>query len=90
MTDVLLQWTSLCLTTGIEGFYIAIQGSINNLSAPKLFFSDKAKKFLKALALKFKSWVVSGMDLPTVSNHQRPLNKLVSQCRTHLQDKLGT
>ncbi|KAG6379621.1 hypothetical protein JVT61DRAFT_10134 [Boletus reticuloceps] len=90
------EWTSLCTKTGIEGFYIAVRGSIDDLSAPRFFFSIKAEKFVKTvlnvdparLALRFESWVVSGLDLPAVSNRQRTLNKLISDCRTHIQEEL--
>ncbi|KAF8447616.1 hypothetical protein L210DRAFT_3335128, partial [Boletus edulis BED1] len=87
-------WTSLCVKTGIEGFYIAVRGSVDDLSPPKIFFSPKAERFVKAvlnvepnqLALRLESWVIS--DMPAATNRQRSLNKLISECRTHIQEEL--
>ncbi|KIM70178.1 hypothetical protein SCLCIDRAFT_101798, partial [Scleroderma citrinum Foug A] len=70
------QWTSLCLSLGMEGFYIAVRGGVEDLSAPKIFFSLKGDKFVRSvldleprhLALKFESFVVSG--LVTISTIQ--------------------
>jgi len=55
--------------TGIEGFYIAVRGSVEDYHEPKLFFSDKGLRFVKdvleiephQLALKFEAWCVSGL-----------------------------
>ena len=55
--------------TGIEGFYIAVRGSIEDHNEPKLFFSDKALRFVKEvlevdprqLALKLEVWCVAGL-----------------------------
>ena len=57
------------LCTGIEGFYIAVRGSVEDYHEPKLFLSDKALHFVKDLieiepqhlALKFEAWCVSGL-----------------------------
>ncbi|KAG6374259.1 hypothetical protein JVT61DRAFT_4276 [Boletus reticuloceps] len=43
------EWTSLCAQTGIEGFYIAVRGSIDDLSTPKFFFATKAEQFVKSV-----------------------------------------
>ena len=59
----------MCVSLGIKGFYIAVCGGVEDLSAPKLFFSLKGEKFVRAvldiepchLALKFESFVVSGL-----------------------------
>ncbi|KIM59744.1 hypothetical protein SCLCIDRAFT_125618, partial [Scleroderma citrinum Foug A] len=64
------QWTSLCMSLGIEGFYVAVCGGVEDLSAPKLFFSPKGEMFVRAvldieprrLALKFESFVISGLE----------------------------
>ncbi|KAH0826021.1 hypothetical protein J3R83DRAFT_7506 [Lanmaoa asiatica] len=90
------KWTSLCASTGIEGFYIAVYGSINDLSAPKLFFSEKAEKFLKAmfdiepqhlaLCVSYTNQPYT-LDLPSTST-QCPLNKLVSECQVLIQEEL--
>ena len=56
------------MSLGIEGFYIAI-GGMEDLSAPKIFFSPKGEAFVHSvldlepchLALKFESFVVSGL-----------------------------
>ena len=57
------------MSLGIEGFYIAVRGGVEDLSAPKIFFSPKGDKFVRLvldlkprrLALKFESFVVSGL-----------------------------
>ncbi|KAI6015495.1 hypothetical protein BKA83DRAFT_4011969, partial [Pisolithus microcarpus] len=49
------EWTALCAQTGLEGFYIAVRGTVEDLSEPK---------------------------------HQRPLNKLISECRALIQEEL--
>ncbi|KAI6037372.1 hypothetical protein BKA83DRAFT_4513750 [Pisolithus microcarpus] len=78
-------WMGLCAQTGLEGFYIAVRGTVEDLSEPKVFFTEKVEKFVRNvlgiephhLALRLESWVVSGIDVPVVPKHQRPLNKLV-------------
>ncbi|KAH7904481.1 hypothetical protein BJ138DRAFT_1019106, partial [Hygrophoropsis aurantiaca] len=40
------EWTSLCSRLGMEGFYIAVRGSIEDYSEPKIFFSEKAENAL--------------------------------------------
>ncbi|KAG2121550.1 hypothetical protein BD769DRAFT_1361244, partial [Suillus cothurnatus] len=90
------EWTALCLRLGIEGFYIAVQGGVKDLSGPKLFFSEKAEKFARAvpdleprrLALKLEAFVVSGLDTNVSTTQPHSLNKMISKCRTHLQDEL--
>ncbi|KAG2063885.1 hypothetical protein BDR04DRAFT_977783, partial [Suillus decipiens] len=89
-------WMALCSRLGIEGFYIAVRGGVKDLSRPKLFFSEKAEKFAHAvldlepwhLALKLKAFVVSGLDINVSTTQPRSLNKVISECRTHLQDEL--
>ncbi|KAG2029148.1 hypothetical protein BDR03DRAFT_987951, partial [Suillus americanus] len=39
------EWTAICSHLGVEGFYVAVRGGIEDLSGPKLFFSEKAEKF---------------------------------------------
>ncbi|KAI5985797.1 hypothetical protein EDD15DRAFT_2128617, partial [Pisolithus albus] len=90
----MLIWTGLCAQTGLEGFYIAVRGTVEDLSEPKVFFTEKAEKFVRNvlgieprhLALRLESWVV---NVPAAPKHQRPLNKLVSECRTIIQEELG-
>ncbi|KIM66057.1 hypothetical protein SCLCIDRAFT_22268 [Scleroderma citrinum Foug A] len=93
------EWTSLCSSLGIEGFYIAVCGGVEDLSTPKIFFSPKGDKFVRSvldleprrLALKFESFVVSGLadniDSP-LQRESRPLNKLVGECRNTIQKGL--
>jgi len=60
---------SLCQRTGIEGFYIAVHGSIEDLNDPKVFFTEKAERFVtdvldiepRHLALKLEAWTTSGL-----------------------------
>jgi len=64
-----VQWTSLCQCTGIQGFYVAVCGSIEDFSEPKVFFSDTAMKFVcdvlniepRLLALKLEAWSTTGL-----------------------------
>ncbi|KIK16348.1 hypothetical protein PISMIDRAFT_15884 [Pisolithus microcarpus 441] len=63
------QWTGLCAQTGLEGFYIAVHGTVEDLSEPKVFFTERVEKFVRNvlgiepchLALHLESWVVSGI-----------------------------
>lgn len=90
------EWTALCAQTGLEGFYIAVRGTVEDLSEPKVFFTQKAENFVQTvldieprrLALRLESWAVSGLDMPTATKHQRPLNKLISECRALIQEEL--
>ncbi|KAG1772891.1 hypothetical protein EV702DRAFT_945352, partial [Suillus placidus] len=87
------QWMALCARTGAEGFYVAVRGSIEDLSEPKIFFMQKAEKFVqdvlkvepRHLGLKLESFVVNQHTLTT---RPRPLNKLVGDCRTLIQEEL--
>jgi hypothetical protein len=55
--------------TGVEGLYLAVQGSIEDLHEPQAYFSDKADAFIKEvlhmeprnLALKFEAYFTSGL-----------------------------
>ncbi|KAI6149058.1 hypothetical protein EDD17DRAFT_1514058 [Pisolithus thermaeus] len=90
------EWTALCAQTGLEGFYIAVRGTVEDLSEPKVFFTQKAENFVRTvldieprrLALRLESWVVSGLDMPNTTKYQRPLNKLISECRALIQEEL--
>ncbi|KAG1795507.1 uncharacterized protein BJ212DRAFT_1306588 [Suillus subaureus] len=75
---------------------LSVQGGIEDLSGPKLFFSEKAEKFARAvldlepqhLALKLEAFVVLGLDTNVSTTQPHSLNKMISKCRTHLQDEL--
>jgi len=64
-----MQWTSLCQRTGIQGFYVAMRGSIEDFNELKVFFSDVAMKFVRdvlnieprLLALKLEAWSTTGL-----------------------------
>ncbi|KAG1745800.1 hypothetical protein EDD22DRAFT_973002 [Suillus occidentalis] len=92
------EWMALCARTGAEGFYVAVCGSIKDLSEPKIFFTQKAEKFVqdvlkvepRHLGLKLESFIVSGLDEHAIATCPRPLNKLVSDCRTLIQEELET
>lgn len=101
--------------TGVEGFYIAVRGSVEDYHEPKLFFSDKALRFVKdvldiepqQLALKFEAWCVSGLgnnefiehenknayllgtDKSKKSTRAPTRSKIISRCRTMIQEELG-
>ncbi|KIK15941.1 hypothetical protein PISMIDRAFT_114259, partial [Pisolithus microcarpus 441] len=70
------QWTGLCVQTGLEGFYIAVRGTVEDLSEPKVFFTEKAEKFVHNvlgiepchLALHLESWVISGIEYILTTN----------------------
>ncbi|KAG2135172.1 hypothetical protein DEU56DRAFT_738142 [Suillus clintonianus] len=89
-------WMALCARTGTEGFYVGVRGNIEDLSEPKIFFTPKAEKFVKEvlhveprhLGLKLEAFVVTGLDENTIITRQRPLNKLISDCRTIIQEEL--
>jgi hypothetical protein len=63
------QWMALCTKTGMEGFFIAVRGTVEDHAEPKVFFTEKADKFVRTvldvksrcLALRLESWVVSGI-----------------------------
>jgi hypothetical protein len=64
------QWMALCTKTGMEGFFIAVRGTVKDHTEPKVFFTEKADKFVcivldiepQCLALRLESWVVSGIS----------------------------
>ncbi|KAI6143863.1 hypothetical protein EDD17DRAFT_1515473 [Pisolithus thermaeus] len=90
------EWTALCAQTGLEGFYIAVQGTVEDLLEPKVFFTQKAENFVQTvldielhrLALLLESWVISGLDMPNMTKYQCPLNKLISKCCALIQEEL--
>ncbi|KAI6137142.1 hypothetical protein F5141DRAFT_1060031 [Pisolithus sp. B1] len=69
---------------------------VEDLSELKVFFTPKAENFVQTvldiepchLALRLESWVVSGIDAPTATKYQCPLNKLVSKCHSLIQEEL--
>jgi hypothetical protein len=60
--------------TGMEGFYVAVRGGIEDLVEPKIFFTEKSQKFVQDvlgiepqhLGLKLEAFVISklGMSFP--------------------------
>ncbi|KAI5990791.1 hypothetical protein EDC04DRAFT_2614047 [Pisolithus marmoratus] len=52
------QWMGLCAETGLEGFYIAVHGTVEDLSEPRVF----SQKRQKTLCL--ESWVC-----PNINDH---------------------
>ncbi|KAG1859761.1 hypothetical protein F4604DRAFT_1684511 [Suillus subluteus] len=90
------KWMALCARTSTEGFYVGVRGNIEDLSEPKIFFTPKAEKFVKEvlhveprhLGLKLEAFVVTGLDENTIITHQCPLNRLISDCRTIIQEEL--
>jgi hypothetical protein len=64
-----VKWTAISQRTGIEGFYVVVRGSTEDLNEPKMYFSSKAESFVKEvlhlephhLGLKLEAWVVSGL-----------------------------
>ncbi|KAG1767338.1 hypothetical protein EV702DRAFT_980156 [Suillus placidus] len=88
-----LHWTALCARMGMECFYIAVRGGIEDLSELKIFFTKKAQKFVSSilrveprhLGLKLEVFVVGKLS----TNNSRPLNKLIAECRELIQDGLG-
>ncbi|KAI6039752.1 hypothetical protein EDC04DRAFT_2603024 [Pisolithus marmoratus] len=94
------EWSSLCSSLGMEGFYVVVHRGVEDLSTPKVFFSLKGDKFVclvldlepRCLALKLESFVVSGLadkfvSIPQSESH--PLNKLVGECHSAIQKGLG-
>ncbi|KAG2336049.1 hypothetical protein BDR05DRAFT_1006216 [Suillus weaverae] len=90
------EWMALHARTGLEGFYVAVHGGIEDLAEPKIFFMEKSQKFVQDvlgvepqhLGLKLEAFVVSKLDERTALNCQQPLNKLISECRELIQDNL--
>ncbi|KAG1726018.1 uncharacterized protein EDB91DRAFT_1086931 [Suillus paluster] len=80
----------------MEGFYVGVHGNIEDLSEPKIFFMLKAEKFVKEVlhikpqhsGLKLEAFVVTGLNENTIITCQRPLNKLISDCCTIIQEEL--
>ncbi|KAI6016492.1 hypothetical protein EDC04DRAFT_2608482 [Pisolithus marmoratus] len=94
-----LQWTFLCLSLGIEGFYVVVHGGIEDPSTPKLYFSEKGEKFFCLvldlepchLALKFEAFIISDLAEridSTLQHWPHTLNKLISECRMAIQKGL--
>ncbi|KAF8129930.1 hypothetical protein EV363DRAFT_1076588, partial [Boletus edulis] len=89
------QWTALCAKTGMEGFFIAVRGTVEDHAEPKVFFTEKAEKFVRSvldveprrLALRLESWVVS--EIPATAKRQRPMNHIISDCRNIIQEGLN-
>lgn len=60
-----------CTRTGVEGFFVATRGSIEDYHEPKIFMTEKSGKFIKevlgmeprAMALKHEAWIVSGLGI---------------------------
>ena len=63
------QWIALSYRLGIEGFFVAVRGGVDDLSGPRLFFTNKAEKFActvldlkpRRLALKLEAFVITGL-----------------------------
>ncbi|KAG2130723.1 hypothetical protein DEU56DRAFT_740460, partial [Suillus clintonianus] len=95
-TEIYPQWMGLHARTGLEGFYVAVRGGIEDLAEPKIFFTEKSQKFVRDvlgiepqhLGLKLEAFVISKLDEHVTLNRQRPLNKLISECRELIQDNL--
>ena len=41
-----IQWMVLCAKTGMEGFFIVVQGTVEDHAELKVFFTEKAEKFI--------------------------------------------
>ncbi|KAI6104814.1 hypothetical protein EDD16DRAFT_1453293, partial [Pisolithus croceorrhizus] len=91
------EWTALCAQTGLEGFYIAVQGTVEDLSEPKIFFTPKAENVMQTVldiepCLGQSVGLVCSPQLlscvPTVTKYQHPLNKLISECHSLIQEEL--
>jgi hypothetical protein len=57
--------------TGLEGFYVAVRGGIEDLAEPKIFFTEKSQKFVRDvlgiepqhLGLKLEAFVISKLGM---------------------------
>ncbi|KAG1811156.1 uncharacterized protein BJ212DRAFT_1465896 [Suillus subaureus] len=95
-TEIYPQWMALHACTGLEGFYVAVCGGIEDLAEPKIFFTEKSQKFVwdvlgiepQHLGLKLEAFMISKLDEHVTLNRQQPLNKLISECRELIQDNL--
>ncbi|KIM61913.1 hypothetical protein SCLCIDRAFT_120782, partial [Scleroderma citrinum Foug A] len=76
------QWIALSYRLGIEGFFIAVRGGVDDLSGPRLFFTNKAEKFACAvldleprrLALKLEAFVITGLAVIIKEKYQNDSN----------------
>ncbi|KAG1719821.1 uncharacterized protein EDB91DRAFT_1017355, partial [Suillus paluster] len=90
------RWMALHACTGMEGFYVAVHGGIEDLAEPKVFFTKKSQKFvqdvlgieLQHLGLKLEAFIISELDERVSLNHAWPLNKLIGECRELIQAEL--
>ncbi|KAG0703206.1 hypothetical protein DFH29DRAFT_981989 [Suillus ampliporus] len=103
-TEIYHQWTALHACTGLEGFYVAVRGRIEDLAELKIFFTEKSQKFVRDilgiepqhLRLKLEAFVISKLGMLSLSSSyehvtldcQWPLNKLISECCELIQDNL--
>ncbi|KAG1724502.1 uncharacterized protein EDB91DRAFT_1023471, partial [Suillus paluster] len=86
-------WENITSRTGIEGFYIAVRGDVEHFHESKIFYTPKARSFIKEIshldpkcfALKFKSWVT---DTRADATHRLSPTKLISLCHTNIQEGL--
>jgi hypothetical protein len=74
------QWMALHARTGTEGFYVAVHGGIKDLAEPKIFFTEKAQKFVQGvlgiepqhLGLKLEAFVISKLGALFFFHHPIP------------------
>ncbi|KAG1882373.1 hypothetical protein F4604DRAFT_1532498, partial [Suillus subluteus] len=93
---LVIRWMALHARTGMEGFYVAVRGGIEDLAEPKVFFTKKSQKFVQDvlgiepqhLGLKLEAFIISKLDERVSLNHARPLNKLIGECRELIQAEL--
>ncbi|KAI6099406.1 hypothetical protein EDD16DRAFT_1697402 [Pisolithus croceorrhizus] len=67
---------------GLEGFYIAVRGTVEDLFGAEGFFHPKSREFCSD-SLLLESWTC-----PTLTKYQCPLNKLISECCALIQEEL--
>jgi hypothetical protein len=75
-TEIYPQWMGLHARTGLEGFYVAVRGGIEDLAEPKIFFTEKSQKFVRDvlgiepqhLGLKLEAFVISKLGMLSLSS----------------------
>ncbi|TFK59171.1 hypothetical protein BDN72DRAFT_744779, partial [Pluteus cervinus] len=87
-----VQWSTICEQFGLEGFYFAVRGSVDDRHDPELFCSAKALAFFRHvlgitpenLILKLEAYCVNLVATP----NKDPRATLVSRARKLIQEGL--
>ncbi|KAF8497295.1 hypothetical protein JB92DRAFT_2597344, partial [Gautieria morchelliformis] len=92
------EWSAAHERTGMEGFYIAVRGDVEQYHEPKVWFSGVAENFVKDvlnldpkwLALQLESYVIAGLDKGHVNSKHLGRKAIVSECHQIIQEGLAS